>query len=176
MTRPWRSDIRVTQHLLDDVRQGRRVAVDRAGQRIAAERPEAHLPHLGRLARLERHPVVVHHDPGAVATHDRPRFREVQRHDRDVLRDGCNARCRARSSSTAETPGCSRRYACGCCRGARAPGAAASDPTGAEPSESKKRAPWRATSLRRAGRRQTRRRIRSWSSACLSAWVFITSV
>ena len=39
------------------------------GQRIAAERSEPHLLERGRLARRERHPVIVHHDERAVAFH-----------------------------------------------------------------------------------------------------------
>ena len=149
------------QHLLDDGRQGRRVAVDRAGQRIAAERAKPHLAHLGRLAGLERHPVVVDHDPGAVAPHDRSRLARSTAARSECSRGGCIARRRARSSSTAETRAGSRLCACGCCRGARAPAAAASDPSGGVPSGSRTRAPWRATSLRRAGRRRTPRRSRS---------------
>src|SRR5688500_11730209 len=73
------------QHLADDRRQRGRVRTDRARQRIAAERPEPH--HLGawHLAGAQPHALVVDHDQRALAVDHRPRRREVQRHDRDVL-------------------------------------------------------------------------------------------
>src|SRR5204862_7478843 len=59
------------QHLLDDLRQRRRVALDRPGQRVAAQRAEAHPFHHRLLAGQEPHPLVVHHDERAVALDDR---------------------------------------------------------------------------------------------------------
>src|SRR4051794_17875987 len=50
------------QHLLDDLGERRRVALDGAGERVAAERPEADVLDHRLLARLERHAVVVDHD------------------------------------------------------------------------------------------------------------------
>ena len=61
------------------------VALDRARQRVAAERAEAHPRQRRLLARLERHAVVVDHDQRPVALDDRPLLREVERHDRDLL-------------------------------------------------------------------------------------------
>ena len=57
----------------------------RAGQRIAAERAEAHHFELRLLAGLEAHALVVDHDQRAVALHHRAFGREIQRHDRNVL-------------------------------------------------------------------------------------------
>jgi hypothetical protein len=73
------------QHLLDDAFERVGVGIDRAGQRIAAQRPEAHHALLHHLVGLELQAVVVDHDQRAVALHDRPPLGEVERHDRDVL-------------------------------------------------------------------------------------------
>ena len=61
------------------------VALDRAGQRVAAERAEAHRFASRLLAGAQRHALVVDHDQRAVALDDRPLGGEVERHDRDVL-------------------------------------------------------------------------------------------
>src|SRR4051812_42531882 len=45
------------QHLLDDVQQRRRLALDRARQRVATERAEADRTQLGHLAVAQRHAV-----------------------------------------------------------------------------------------------------------------------
>src|SRR5919204_2829290 len=71
--------------LTHDAGQGLGVALDRAGQRIAAEGAEPDLAHARRLAVMERHPVVVDHDQRAVALDDRPGPGEVQGDDRDLL-------------------------------------------------------------------------------------------
>src|ERR1700761_9053661 len=60
------------QHLLDDLGQGRRRALDRAGQRIAALGAEADRAHLWDLALAQPHPLVIDHDQIAVALHHRP--------------------------------------------------------------------------------------------------------
>ena len=60
------------QHLADDLLQAVGVGFDRAGQRIAAERAEAHHAVLDDLAGLELHPLVVDHDQHAVALDHRP--------------------------------------------------------------------------------------------------------
>ena len=73
------------QHLGDHVREGGRLALDRARERVAAEGAESDALHHRFLARLERDPVVVHHDQHAVAFHDRPGGREVERHHGDLL-------------------------------------------------------------------------------------------
>ena len=61
------------------------VALDGAGERVAAERAEADALHLRLLAGLQRHAVVVDHDQRAVALDDGPVGGEVERDDRDVL-------------------------------------------------------------------------------------------
>ena len=55
--------------------------------------------------------------------------RVVQRRQVDAPRRGCRARCRARSSSTAGTRGCSRPCGAGRCRGSTARGAGCAGPT-----------------------------------------------
>src|SRR3990167_9255958 len=50
------------QHFLDDLRQRRRGGAHGAGQRVAAERPEADDLHFRLFAGLQRHPLVVDHD------------------------------------------------------------------------------------------------------------------
>ena len=60
-------------------------ALDRAGERVAAERAEAHAAQLRDLARRERHTLVVDHDQRAVTLDHGPLRREVERHDRDLL-------------------------------------------------------------------------------------------
>ena len=55
------------QHLLDDGRERVGLGLDRAGERIAAQRAEAHLLHHRHLAGLQAHAVVVDHDQRAVA-------------------------------------------------------------------------------------------------------------
>src|SRR3954471_4997163 len=73
------------QGLADDFGQGGRRALDRAGQRVAAERAEPHGAPLDRLAGLERQPVVVDHDELAVPPYDRALGGGVQRNDRDLF-------------------------------------------------------------------------------------------
>ena len=76
---------------------------------------------------------------------------EVQRRDLDVLGLRCRSRCRARSSSTAGRRGCSRPGRRGRCTGSRAPGAGSWGPTGRTRRGTRRRAPWRGPSPRRAG-------------------------
>ena len=161
MTRPWRSDVVVSSISWMTAGSVSAVALDRAGERVAAERAEPDAAQLGLLAVAQRHAVVVDHDQRAVALDDRPRRAEVQRHDRDLLAGGCTATRRARSSSTAGTPAASRRGCGGRCRCATARAAAASGPSGAAPSGSRRSAPWPATSPRRGGRRRTPGRTRT---------------
>ena len=61
------------------------VALDRAGERVAAERAEAHLLQLRHLAGLEGHALVVDHDHRPVAPDNRPLGRKVQRNDRNTF-------------------------------------------------------------------------------------------
>src|SRR5262249_46332515 len=46
---------------------------------------ETDTPQLRRLARLDRHALVVYHDPGAAASHHRALLGEIERNDRNVL-------------------------------------------------------------------------------------------
>src|SRR5436309_15544411 len=55
------------EHLTDDLRHRRGVAFDGGSQRITAEGAKSDLLEFRRLTRTERHPIVVDHDPGAVA-------------------------------------------------------------------------------------------------------------
>jgi len=74
------------QHLLNDLRQGVRLALDGAGERITTERTEAHALQHRLLTRLERHAIVVDHDQNPTAFDDRPEFGEIERHDGDLFR------------------------------------------------------------------------------------------
>ena len=116
------------------------------------------------------------HDQRAVALDDRAVGGEIERHDRDVLLLRCRARRRARSSWRAGTRAGSRPCACACCRAARAPAAGASDPSGAAALRSEKMRSLARdfSSSRRAPPMAASKPC--WSSACLSACVFITSV
>ena len=68
--RPWRSDVRVARISAMIVVQRRGLGLDRAGERIAAERAEADGALVRRLAGEQRQPLVVDHDQRAVALHD----------------------------------------------------------------------------------------------------------
>src|SRR5262249_15209727 len=82
-TAPLRMPAR--EGLADDVRHGRGLALERAGQWIAAECAKAHAPDLRLLAVRERQPVVIDHDQRTV-THDHWAWRrEIERHNRDRL-------------------------------------------------------------------------------------------
>ena len=60
ISRPPRSEVRAVQHLGDDLRQASPPSIRcAAGQRIAAERAEAHQARLRRLAGLEAHALVI---------------------------------------------------------------------------------------------------------------------
>src|SRR5512139_1239153 len=74
------------EHFLDDFGERRGLALDRAGQRVAAQGAEAHRARDRNLAFPEREAIVVDHQDHAVALHGRARRGEVERHDRDVLR------------------------------------------------------------------------------------------
>ena len=113
---------------------------------------------LRALAGLQRQPLVVDHDQRAVALRPPDAAPRNKAAPPECARDGCRARRRARSSSTAETRGCSRPCACARCRCATARAAAASDPSGDAHCETRTRAPWRATFPRRGARRRSRRR------------------
>src|SRR6185437_7136897 len=73
------------QHLLDDVIEGRCLALDRRRQWIAAEGAETHRAHLLDLTGLKWHPIVIAHDEKAVALYHRPRRCEIEWHHRDLL-------------------------------------------------------------------------------------------
>ena len=152
------------------------VALDRAGERVAAERAEAHRAHLGRLAGPSgmRSSSTMIRLPSRSTTGRSAR--EVQRHDRDVLAGGCSARRRARSSWRAGTRGWSRPCACGCCRGSTARAAGCADPSDgcAERKEKTRSLARLFSSSRRAPPKAASKPC--VSSACFSASVFITSV
>ena len=103
---PARSEVRAASISRDDLRQRVGVALDRAGQRIAAERAEAHRAHL-RLSRPARSGMRSSSTMISVPSRSTTgrSAREVERHDRDRSRAGCTARRRARSSSRAGTRG-----------------------------------------------------------------------
>ena len=161
ITRPCRSEVRASSISWMIAGSVSALALDRAGERIAAERAEAHLLHHRRLAGLERHALVVDHDQRAVALDHRPLLREVQRHDRNVLEVDVLPDVELGPVREREHADRSRPCACARCRGARARGADSSDPSGAAPSGTRRCAPSRATSPRRAARRRTRRRSRA---------------
>ena len=69
-----------------------------------------------------------------------------------------------------ETRGWSRPCRCARCRDSRAPAAGSSDPTGRSRRGTRRCAPWRGSSPRRAGRRRTRRRIRPASARRAAPW------
>ena len=162
MTRPWRSDVVASSISWMIAGQRVRRALDRAGERIAAERAEADLLH----RRTSR--------PGAsgmrssstmISVPSRSTtgrgFGEVERHDRnvlevDVLPDVELGPVRQRKDADALA-----LVACARCRGARARAAGAWGPSDAAPSGTRRCAPWRATSPRRGARRRTPRRSRT---------------
>src|SRR5688572_27878584 len=72
-------------HLGDDAGQIGGLALDRAGQRVAAERPETHAPLLDRFAVGQPESLVVDHQDQPIALDHRPQVREIERHDLDVL-------------------------------------------------------------------------------------------
>src|SRR5690606_23335809 len=73
------------QHFPNDFRQRARARAQRAAQRVAAERAEAHELHARPFAGEQPHALVVHHDQRALALHHRALVREVERHDRDLF-------------------------------------------------------------------------------------------
>ena len=176
ITRPCRSEFLRQQHLLDDLRQRRRVALDRPGQRVAAERAEPHPLHHRLLAGPQPHPLVVHHD-AACRRARRPGGRRRSTAARSGCSPGgCTARRRARSSCSAGRRGCSRPCSPCRCTGSTAPAAGSSGPTGAAGRGSSRRAPWPGSSPRRGGRRRTPRRTGSGSAPASAPAVFMTSV
>ena len=86
-------------------------------------------------------------------------------------RAGCSARCRARSSSTAGTPGCARPAGSWRCRGSTARGAGSWGPTGRTRRGTRTPAPWPWPSPRRGGPRRTPRRTGCSASASSSVVV-----
>ena len=83
--RPWRSEVRAVSISLTMSSRLSALGFDRAGQRIAAQRPEPHQPVFDSLAGPQRHALVVAQDQHAVALDDRPLLGEIERHDRDVF-------------------------------------------------------------------------------------------
>ena len=85
MSRPWRSDTLADS--VSSITLSRSAASDCDGrrQRPAAERAEANQARDGRLARAQRHAVVVEHQQAAVALDGRPLGGEVERHHVEPL-------------------------------------------------------------------------------------------
>ncbi len=169
MTRPWRSEVVVESISSMTSSTVSAFALDGTGQRIAAEGAEAHLLHRRPFARLQRQPLVVHHDERAVALDHRPFGGEVQRHDGDVLQldvlpDVELGPVRQRKHADALAGALARVVE----RPELGP-LAASGPSGAAPSGTRRCAPWRGSSPHRGARRRRRRRSRDLSSACFSA-------
>src|SRR5690606_18308730 len=77
--------LRAGLHLGDDGVEVGGVGLDRAGQRIAAQRAEAHATHGGLFAVAQPEAVVIDHHQRSVALDHRPFGGEVQRHHRDAL-------------------------------------------------------------------------------------------
>src|ERR1700722_10697113 len=73
-------------HLGNDVAERNGFRLDRARQRIATKRAEAHAPHCRLLARHERQAIVVDHDERARALNDGAKLGEIERHNRNVFR------------------------------------------------------------------------------------------
>src|SRR5258708_6289973 len=73
------------QGLANDLGDGRGTALDRAGQRIAAQRPESDRSDLWALAWFERETVVIDHDKRPAAANHRARLREIERDNGDSL-------------------------------------------------------------------------------------------
>src|SRR5262249_11759521 len=69
----------------DDSGKRHGAAFDRAGERIAAKRPESHGSDLRLLTWFKRQAMVVDHDQRAAAADDGAGRREIQRHHRDAL-------------------------------------------------------------------------------------------
>src|SRR3954469_2531910 len=73
------------EHLLDNLRERRRVALDRAGQRVAAERAEADALHLRFLTGVQAHPLVIDHQHRPVAVDHRALGGKIEGDDRDLF-------------------------------------------------------------------------------------------
>ncbi len=108
--------------------------------------------------------------------HDGAFCREIQRHDGDVLLVDVLPDVQLGPVSTAGTRAATRRDACGRCTASTAPAAGAWDPSGAARSGTRRCAPWRGIFPRRGARPPKAASKPYLSSACFSAWVFITSV
>ena len=73
------------QHFLDDLRQGRRRAFHRPGQRIAAQGAETDRALDRCLAVTQAEAFIIHHQDQAIARHRRSRRGQIQRHDFDAF-------------------------------------------------------------------------------------------
>ena len=158
MMRPSRSEVVELRISAMISGSGRRRALDGAGQRIAAERAEAHGQILHRLAGAQFHALVVAHDQRAVA-----RAPPGAPWRNKAARRGCfpwrySPTRPPRSSWTAGRRESFRPAACACCRAARVRAAGSSGPSDARPSAARTRAPWRGIFPRRGARRRRPRR------------------
>ena len=162
------------QHFLDDLLQGCRRALHRAGQRITPQRAEPHrfqlLSHPVQAAGGHRQPLSAcrpARQPGAGLKNKAAQS--------ECSPDRCTARCPARSSWRAGKHGCFRLPVCGRCKDSRFRAVGSSGPSGAGLSGRKRPALWRGFFLvRRAPPNAASKPY--LSSACFRAWVFMTSV
>ena len=153
------------------------LALDRPGQRVAAERAEPDRTCISGTSPSRsgmRSSSTMISVPSRSTT-GRGR-RVVERHDRDLLEVDVlphvelgPVRDREHAQRLAVASG-------GRCRSATARAAGASDPTGAGPSGPRRSAPWPATSPRHAGRRRSTGRTCCSSMTCLRPSVFHMSV
>jgi hypothetical protein len=148
------------QHLLDDLGQRGGVALDRAGQRIAAQRAEAHARIIGTSPGFSgmRSSSTMISVPSRSTT-----GRSAAKYSGTIGMFSRWMYCQMSSSVQFEigntrmlSPLFLRR-----CRGARAPAAGSSGPSGAAPSGTRRCAPWRGSSPRRGARRRRPRRSRT---------------
>jgi len=157
------------QHLLNDVGQARRLAFrSRPSADSSPTCGNRTLFICGVSPGSSGIPRVIDHDERAGALHHRALGREIKRHDRKSSPDRCIARCRARSSWTAERRARIRPWRGAHCRDAKAPGADVSDPSDAAGSGWRRSAPWRGSSPRRAGAPPNAASKPYLSSACFS--------
>src|SRR6185437_94689 len=74
-----------TAHLADNGVEGGSLRADRAGERVASERPNPHFYSLRNFTGRKRQPIVVDQDQRTVPLNHPTFLREIERHNRDVL-------------------------------------------------------------------------------------------
>ena len=105
--------------------------------------------------------IVIDHQQQPVALHRRARRGEIERHDLDLLELDILPDVELGPVARAGTRGCSRPWPCGHCRAATARAAGSWGPSGGWRCGTRRCAPWRGSSPRRAARRRTPRRSRA---------------